>query len=83
MSRGKGGRDGRCVVTAVDRAERYGIGITFVPPSAVYQLPPGWTWRRVVAERVRWLIADDHYPLATVGGICTAWGRPLGVAVDA
>lgn len=38
------------------------------------QLPSGWTWERVEAERAKWDIADNMVPIATVSGVCCAWG---------
>ena len=47
-----------------------------------YQLPPGWTWRMVVTSRVQWDISERFYPVVTLPGVCTGWGRPLGLTVD-
>lgn len=38
-------------------------------------LPDGWTWERVVAERARWGMGPEMVPEVTVPGACTAWGH--------
>ena len=38
------------------------------------KLPQGYTWELVEAERARWDIADHMVPVASVSGLCTAWG---------
>lgn len=47
--------------------------------NAHYQLPAGWTWRRVVIERTKWDISERFYPLVTISGIVSAWGRPFNL----
>jgi hypothetical protein len=56
--------------------------ILLLEVAQTYRLPPGWTWRMVVAQRVRWDLNERHYPLASLPGVATAWGRPLGVTID-
>lgn len=36
-------------------------------------LPEGWTWDRVRAERATWGLSDDLIPVAVVPGRCVGW----------
>jgi hypothetical protein len=39
-----------------------------------YKLPAGWTWETVKEQRKKWDIKDNFYPIASVSGVCVAWG---------
>lgn len=43
-----------------------------------YRLPEGWTWRDVVASRVKYGTREDFYPLVLIPGVCAGWGIPFG-----
>jgi hypothetical protein len=37
-------------------------------------LPSGWSWETVERQRSIWSISDDMVPIASVTGVCVAWG---------
>lgn len=46
------------------------------------ELPSGWTWERVEAERAKWGTADNMVPVCTIPGACTAWCTINSVRMD-
>lgn len=44
-------------------------------------LPVGWTWERVEAERAKWNIGPSMVPIATAPGV-VAWGTINSVRME-
>lgn len=45
-------------------------------------LPDGWIWERVEAQRAKWGIGDHMVPIASVSGVCVAWGTTESVRME-
>lgn len=47
------------------------------------RLPAGWSWETVERQRAIWGIPDTMVPIASVEGVCVAWGTVNSVRLHA